>query len=118
MSLDVTLFKCIKCPDCGCAIESGEELFDANITHNLNKMAEAAGIYMEVWRPEEIGIDRAHQLISPLKKGLRKLKENPGFYRILESANGWGKYDNFVLWLEEYLKACKNNPDAFVKVNR
>jgi hypothetical protein len=32
-----------------------ECVFDANITHNLNKMADAAGIYEACWRPEEIG---------------------------------------------------------------
>jgi precorrin-6x reductase len=27
--------------------------FEANITHNLNRMAEAAGVYKVLWRPEE-----------------------------------------------------------------
>lgn len=27
-------------------------IFSANITHNLNAMAEAAGIYKHLWRPE------------------------------------------------------------------
>lgn len=32
--------------------------YHANITHNLGKMAEAAGIYHALWRPDEIGIKR------------------------------------------------------------
>jgi hypothetical protein len=36
------------------------EVFDYNITHNLGEMAKAAGIYMELWRPEEIGIIKAN----------------------------------------------------------
>lgn len=29
------------------------EVFNRGITHNLNKMAEAVGIYKHLWRPEE-----------------------------------------------------------------
>lgn len=32
------------------------EVFSANITHNLGAMAEAAGIYRHLWRPEEVGV--------------------------------------------------------------
>ena len=31
--------------------EENEEVFSANITNNLNKMANAAGIYDALWRP-------------------------------------------------------------------
>ena len=46
-------------------------VFTSNITHNLGKMAEAAGIYKHLWCPEEIGITKAKQLIQPLKKDLK-----------------------------------------------
>ena len=36
-----------------------EGAYSANITHNLGKMAEEAGIYKHLWRPEEIGITKA-----------------------------------------------------------
>ena len=49
MSLDVELFEKIDGVD--------RLVFEANVTHNLNRMAEAAGFYKEVWRPEEIGIE-------------------------------------------------------------
>jgi len=38
-------------------------IFEANITHNLNRMAQAAGIYEALWCPDEIGITKAAQLI-------------------------------------------------------
>ena len=48
----------------------GDEVYSRNITHNLNKMAEAAGIYTVLWRPDENGITKAHQCIEPLRTGL------------------------------------------------
>lgn len=34
------------------------------------------------------------------------------------SPNGWGTYKYFVPWLEKYLAACKEYPDAVVEVSR
>ncbi len=59
-----------KCPHCG----REDPLFDMSITHNLGNMADSAGIYRHIWRPEEIGIDKASQLIVPLETGLLELK--------------------------------------------
>lgn len=33
-----------------------QDVFWANITHNLGRMADEAGIYKHLWRPEEIGM--------------------------------------------------------------
>jgi hypothetical protein len=93
------------------------EVYWANITHNLNKMAEAAGIYEVLWRPEEIGITQAGQLIEPLSVGLKKLKADPMYYSQFNAVNGWGTYD-FVPFVEKYLEACRANPDAKVSVWR
>ena len=94
------------------------EVFAANITHNLNKIAEAAGIYQHVWRPEELGITTAQELIEPLTQGLAALRADPAKFHKLNPANGWGDYTGFVRWLEEYLQACKLNPDSIVHVWR
>jgi len=94
------------------------EVYSANITHNLNKMAEAAGIYKACWRPEEIGITKAAQLIPILREGLAKMRDDPERFRAHNSPNGWGTYDNFVRWIGRYLAACEENPDAEVRVSR
>lgn len=94
------------------------EVYSRNITHNLNKMAAEAGIYEALWRPEEIGINRADQLIEPLTVGLAKLKADPEFFQKFNSPNGWGMYEHFVPFVEDYLQACKENPDAEVNVSR
>lgn len=113
MSLDVYLTENV-CPMCG----NGEEVYCANITHNLTEMADAAGIYEIVWLPEEAGIESASQLIKPLEKAIADMKADPGKYEKHNAPNGWGLYKNFVPWLEEYLQACKDHPDASVTVLR
>jgi hypothetical protein len=94
------------------------EVYSRNITHNLNKMAMEAGIYEALWRPEEIGIVRADQLIEPLTVGLEKLKADPERFKEFNATNGWGMYDNLIDFVEDYLQACKENPDAAVRACR
>jgi hypothetical protein len=88
--------------------------FDANITHNLNVMADKVGIYEMLWHPK---IKYARELIDPLKAGLAKLKANPQYYRRFEPENKWGTYDDFVPWLERYIEACEQYPDAVVSAH-
>ena len=122
MSLDVYLHSQEKrknqCGHCGSTYEKQEELYWANITHNLSKMAEEAGIYKALWRPEEINAIRADQIILPLTKGLALLKSDPERFKKLNAPNGWGTYEHFVPFVEEYLNACKENPYAIIEVSR
>lgn len=89
-------------------------LYDDNITHNLVKMAAEAGVYEALWRPEEIGITTASELIEPLTEGLKRLKSDPAHYQKLNPANGWGNYWNLVAFVTDYLAACKEHPKASV----
>ena len=91
------------------------ELFSANITHNLGVMADVAGIYEALWNPP---VEMADELIEPLEKGLKSLKENPEIYKKYNASNGWGVYEHFVPFVEEYLDACKQHPKASVRVSR
>lgn len=93
-------------------------VFDYNITHNLNKMAEEAGIYYHLWRPEEIGITKAEHLIEPLTAGLSLLESEPDRFKKLNPENGYGNYEGFVSFVRSYLGACKENPDAIIHAYR
>ena len=95
-----------------------ECVFDANITHNLNKMADEAGIYEACWRPEEIGATKASDIISILEKGFEDMKARPEHYKQFDSPNGWGLYIHFLPWIEAYLNACREYPDAIIEVSR
>lgn len=131
MSLDVNL----KDPT---ATYETASLYDANITHNLGEMADKAGIYEALWRPhrlidgydipeddfnaecefEEKSIIKSEDIIEIIEKGLKKLKENPEYFKQFNSPNGWGMYEHFVPFVENYLQALKEYPKAIVEVWR
>ncbi|MBU0846944.1 hypothetical protein KKH23_07100 [Patescibacteria group bacterium] len=122
MSLDVYLNSSTtiksECEYCGSEYEKIKEFYHANITHNLGTMAEAAGIYKHLWRPEELEITTAKELIAPLTEGLKKLKGNPDFFKQYNASNGWGVYEHFVPFVEDYLNACIEFPDAIIEISR
>lgn len=111
-----------KYPDAEPVIYEGEfdtrEVHWGNITHNLNKMADEAGIYKCLWRPEEIDIIYAHQLIEPLEKGLDLLLSDPDHFKQFNPPNGWGDYDGLVRFVTQYLSACKSHPGTRIRASR
>lgn len=121
MSLDVWLNDETPraCEHCGgSGVIKSRKVFESNITHNLGRMAEEAGIYEACWRPEEIGVETAGELIPRLRSGIERLKNDPARYSRFDASNGWGTYEQFVPWVEEYLTACERYPDAAVFVSR
>ena len=94
------------------------ELYWANITHNLVAMAAQARLYDPIWRPDSHNIEKARALIPYLTQGLETLEKNPEFFRAYDAKNGWGTYDQFVAFVQEYLEACEKYPDANIKVSR
>lgn len=95
-----------------------DRLYWANITHNLGGMALAAGIYEALWRPDENGFIEAKDIIEILEKGISCLKQRPEQFKKYDSPNGWGRYKDFVPFVEKYLEACKKFPLAVIKVSR
>lgn len=118
--------------------EDSEQVYRANITHNLGEMADEAGIYEALWRPHRLkegynipendheaewkfeseSITIAKDIIPLLEKGLADLKARPEYYEQFNASNGWGLYKHFVPWIEKYLEACKEYPDAIIEVSR
>jgi len=94
------------------------QLASFNITHNLNKMAEAAGLYEVLWHPEEIGITSASQMIPLLEKGVKELEKYPEKYKAFNAPNGYGKYEDFVNFCRSTLHWCRKYPDAVVEASR
>jgi hypothetical protein len=140
MSLDVTLYRnYLVSYDEGKTLEpKREEVYSANITHNLGKMASEAGLYEALWRPhrlkpgydipeddykaeweyEEANPVRAHEIIEIIEKGLADMKDRPKHYEKFNSPNGWGLYKHFVPFIEKYLAALKEFPEAQVECDR
>lgn len=97
--------------------EETEQVYWANITHNLIKMATQAGIFEVLWKPEEIGKIKASEIIEVLEKGLSDLKARPEYFEKFNASNGWGMYKHFVPFVEKYLEACKMYPDANISTS-
>ena len=93
-------------------------VFDNNITHNLAKMASEAGLYEALWRPDDLEIKTAGELIPLLTDGLVKMKYDRERLIKLEPENKWGTYDGLLKFVEEYLEACKKFPQGTVGVSR
>lgn len=117
--------------------EDSEIVYETNFTHNAGLCAGKAGIYTCIWRPyklrsgdvefenreeeyefEERQIIKAEEIISYLEKGLELLKSDPTYYKTFDPSNGWGKYDDFVPFVEKYLEACKEFPESIIEVSR
>lgn len=107
MSLDVYL-----------TVEKPVTIYSGNVTHNLAPMAREAGIYEALWRPDELKIRKAVELIPILKAGLDLLQEDPERFRMFNPENGWGTYEVLVEFVRNYLTACQENPVAEVSVWR
>jgi hypothetical protein len=65
-------------------------------------MAREAGLYEHLWRPEEIGIATAGQLIEPLRDGLTRLESDPKRFKRFNPTNGWGDYEGLLEFVREY----------------
>lgn len=91
------------------------ELFSGGITHNLNEMAKAVGLYDVLWHPEKIGITVASQMILPLEEGLEELELNPDKYKAYNPPNGWGSYKDFVSFCKMVLQKCRQYPEAIIE---
>ena len=98
--------------------ENGRDLYWRNITHNLTTMAERADLYQCLWRPEEIGITTAHELIEPISKGIAFLA---AYRSLCEQDNppyGWGDWESLYDFCCDYLKACTEYPLSTIRVCR
>ena len=89
-----------------------------NLTHNLTSMAVESGVYTCVWRPEELDITKASEMIVFLKYGIDKLKSDPQKFMKYNPSNGFGSYENLLDTLVNYLLACEQNPTATISVSR
>jgi hypothetical protein len=127
MSLDVYLRIAVpidpdahncNCEHCEIRPTGFETVFDRNTTHNHNRIADAVGIYRHCWRPDEIGVTTASQLIEPLRAGLAQLRATPEAFKHLEPGNGWGSVAHFTDFVAAYLEACEAHPTATVSVSR
>lgn len=95
----------------------GEEftVADKNITHNLNRMWQEAGVYEALYESEG---KTAKEIIPTLEEGLQRMIADPKHFKQFDSPNGWGLYKNAVPWLAELIAEFKEYPDGVIGVSR
>lgn len=93
-------------------------VWNYNITHNLNEMADACGVYEFTWDCVDKGHTHARDVIEGVEAGLEKLLAAPSYYKQFNPPNGWGTYDGLVSFLRSFVAACKEYPDAIIRVWR
>lgn len=95
--------------------DDGGEVFDANITHNLNRMAGAAGIYEALWRPGELlDPEKAARIHEQAKVG--NYHEPGGAYeleRSLPPVHG----SDLIGPLSSGLELLRSDPERFKAFN-
>jgi hypothetical protein len=108
------------CPCCQhtATVWRSEDLYSMSITHNLGLMAQEAGIYEILWRPEEVGVRLAKDLVEPLRQGLKLLLSDPERFRKFDPPSGWGTYEDLLVQGSGYLLALKRHPEATIRVSR
>jgi hypothetical protein len=94
------------------------QLYTAEVTHNLGEMAKYAQVYDAMWSPQKLNIEKASDLIPILEKGLHLLESEPDDARRYNPDNGWGNYEEFTEFTRNYLNACKEYPDASIRIYR
>jgi len=97
--------------------EDREDVYSANITHNLGTMAKEADLYIALWHPEELIATRARHISNILERGLAELESRSSYYSQFDAKNSWGKYEHFVLFVRQVLDACKEHPNARIRVS-
>lgn len=123
MSIDVYLQlpEFSTCENCGHKTEVGSsEVYSANYTHNIISIAKEVDLYYPIWRPEEMNppIAYAKDLVSLLLSGIERMRTHKDSLVLLNPKNGWGSYETFLPWVEKYIQACQDYPEAVIRVRR
>jgi len=122
MSLDISLHQDAK---------YNTQIYEANITHNLGKMAGAVlCFHLENDYPDEKkyitlhdilwhGSGQSAKVITPmLEVGLKELIENEVELCEYIPENGWGSYAGLIKFTRELLFACKEFPETTLRCHR
>ena len=100
------------------------QVYEGNITHNLNKMAmevklsKGHTLYEVLWRPEEHNYTKASEIAPLLLEGIMILRSERERFLPFNPPNGYGDYECLVDFIKKYLNGCMENPDGEIGVSR
>lgn len=90
-------------------------VFNANITHNLYDMFDAAKIASILWEGDNL---TSKDVLPELIEAYNDMKHRSEYYKKYEAANGWGTYNGALNFLAEVIKGLKENPEAIIECSR
>lgn len=91
------------------------EVFSTNVTHNLARMFDEAGVYDALYMSEG---KCAGDIISVIEEGIAKMEAEPERFKPFSAKNGWGTYEQAIPWLKDLVVGLKENPDATIRVSK
>lgn len=106
------------CPHCGqmmTVTPELEELFSANITHNLTRMWREAGVFDALYESEG---KRAADIVGALTEGVATMAREPDRFHAFSAPNKWGTYEQALPWLERVREACIESPYGVIHISR
>lgn len=108
--MSLTIF--FKCPCCN----RGDA---PNITHNLKPMAIEAGLggLWEIVAGDPL-TTRPSYWIPRLEIAVYLMKSFPERFEKHNSPNGWGRFENFLPWVEALLERCRESPSDSLRIHR
>jgi hypothetical protein len=86
-----------------------------NITHNLTRMWQEAGIYDALYNSKG---KTAKEVLPTLEDGLKLMISDPERFKKFDSDNGWGLYKNALPWLAELVVEFKQYPDGVIDISK
>lgn len=98
-------------------------VFEENITHNLNNMANEVHLsngktlYDIMWCPDKHGYTKASEIAPLLLEAYTKLLADRDRLMKFNPSDGWD-YGDLVQFIRAYLKSCTENPDGIIGVCR
>lgn len=101
-----------------------EDCWWGNITHDLGEIASHVPIgdttlYYVCWRPEEIGVETAGEILPLLVKGIQYMVEHRKELLKYEFSKSRGAYNDFMKFLLNYKQACEDNdPECKIYTDR
>jgi hypothetical protein len=105
MSLDLYL----ECRACN------QSFWTRNITHNLGPMWREAGVYDALYQSQGMKADEVRAVVLA---GLDAMKREPERFKAFNAPNGWGLHEHAVAFLESFIAAIYEHPDAVIRVSR
>ena len=92
-----------------------EEIFDANITHNVVSMWEKAGCCEALYKSDG---QKAMDVRDIIVDAVVDMMKHKAEYKKLDSPNGWGIYEDAFKFLLSVAVACCDFPEAIIGVDK